>query len=324
MSSAGDNDSFVYQSQAGGQTAQAKVTIVEIDNSGSVDGSFLDEILIDNNSGRTLNGYSGDDILIGNGGNDTLNGGDGNDILVGGTGSDTLNGGDGNDTASYIDATSGVNITLSNFGNANGGSVSGWASGDQLSSIENLIGSNFNDTLVGGNQDNVLGGLLGNDTLYGGGGNDVLIGGRGNDTMSGGSLVNSSGQDSFVWLNGDTGIDTVLNFVRNFNAGGDGDRLDLSDLLVGENGSSGDIGNLLDYLQITSSELPGQGTSAWDTTIKISAMGTGDFSSPDQTIVLQDVNLLGDSGVGGYGAGGDTGSVILAMLNDGTLNVDTV
>ena len=324
VSSANDGESFVYQSQAGGQTAQAKVTIVEIDNSGSVDGSFLDEILIDNNSGRTLNGYSGDDILIGNGGSDTLNGGDGNDILVGGTGSDTLNGGDGNDTASYIDATSGVNITLNNSGNASGGSVSGWASGDQLSSIENLIGSNFNDTLVGGNQDNVLGGLLGNDTLYGGGGNDVLIGGRGNDTMSGGSLGNSSGQDSFVWLNGDTGIDTVLNFVRNFNAGGDGDRLDLSDLLVGESGSSGDIGNLLDYLQITSSELPGQGTSAWDTTIKISAMGTGDFSSPDQTIVLQDVNLLGDSGVGGYGAGGDTGSVILAMLNDGTLNVDTV
>ena len=324
VSSANDGESFVYQSQAGGQTAQAKVTIVEIDNSGSVDGSFLDEILIDNNSGRTLNGYSGDDILIGNGGSDTLNGGDGNDILVGGTGNDTLNGGDGNDTASYIDATSGVNITLNNSGNASGGSVSGWASGDQLSSIENLIGSNFNDTLVGGNQDNVLGGLLGNDTLYGGGGNDVLIGGRGNDTMSGGSLGNSSGQDSFVWLNGDTGIDTVLNFVRNFNAGGDGDRLDLSDLLVGESGSSGDIGNLLDYLQITSSELPGQGTSAWDTTIKISAMGTGDFSSPDQTIVLQDVNLLGDSGVGGYGAGGDTGSVILAMLNDGTLNVDTV
>ncbi|MGG2397417.1 retention module-containing protein [Pseudomonas sp. SH1-B] len=325
VSSADAGNSFVYRNEASGQSENAKVTIAAVDDSGSLDGGYLDEILIDGNASSTINGDSGDDILIGNGGDDVLNGGDGNDILVGGTGGDTLNGGAGNDTASYIDATSGVTIRLDNSGDASGSSrVSGWASGDRLDSIENLIGSNFTDTLVGGNQNNVLSGLLGNDTLYGGGGNDVLIGGRGNDTMSGGAVDNSSGRDTFVWQNGDTGIDTVLNFVRGFNLGSNGDRLDLSDLLVGEHGTTGDIGNLLNYLQITSSELPSQGTSAWDTTIKISAMGTGNFDSPDQTIVLQDVNLLGGSGVGGYGVGGDTGSVVLAMLNDGTLNVDTV
>ncbi|MFI8747803.1 beta strand repeat-containing protein [Pseudomonas sp. NPDC077186] len=327
IAGANDGESFVYQSQAGGQSANAKVTVVDVDGSGSLNGSFLDEILIDGNSGTTLNGNSGDDILIGNGGDDTLNGGEGNDILVGGAGGDELNGGSGNDTASYIDASSGVSVTLNNSGNASGGSnVGGGAAGDVLSSIENLIGSQHGDMLAGGGQNNVLSGLLGNDGLYGGGGNDVLIGGRGNDTMSGGSASNSDGKDTFLWLNGDAdgGTDTLLNFTRNFNGASNGDRLDLSDLLIGERGTVGDIGNLLNYLEITSSALGGVGGAALDTTVKVSTSGTGDFANPDQTIVLQDVNLLGGSGVGGYGAGGDTSSVILAMLNDGTLNVDTV
>ncbi|WP_061239767.1 retention module-containing protein [Ectopseudomonas composti] len=316
---------FSYTANAGSSSDDAWVSVTY--DSGTINGTYQNEILIGRDASKdSLKGGDGDDILIGRGGNDELEGGYGDDLLVGGAGGDVLDGGEGNDTASYLDAGSGVQITLSNSGNASGGNVGGGASGDNLSSIENLIGSNFNDHLIGGNQDNVLSGLLGNDTLYGGGGNDVLIGGRGNDILSGGSANNSSGQDTFVWLNGDAdgGVDTVLNFVRNFNGSSNGDRLDLADLLVGEHGSAGDVGNLLNYLQITSSQLSGVGNSAWDTTIKVSAMGTGDFSSPDQTIVLQDVNLLGDSNVGGYGAGGNTGSVILAMLNDGTLNVDTV
>jgi hypothetical protein len=180
--------------------------------------------------------------------------------------------------------------------------------------------------LAGGGQNNVLSGLLGDDTIYGGGGNDLLIGGRGNDTMSGGSASNSDGKDTFLWQNGDAngGIDTLLNFTRNFNGVGNGDRLDLSELLINEQGSAGNIGNLLSYLQITSSVLSGVGGASLDTTIKVSTAGTGNFDNPNQTIVLEDINLLGNSSAGGYGAGGDTGSVILAMLNDGTLHVDAV
>ena len=116
MSSASDGESFVYQSQAGGQTAQAKVTIVDIDNSGSVDGSFLDEILIDNNSGRTLNGYSGDDILIGGPGSDEFEardgearGGEGNDRIEARDGEpDTINCGPGEDVAVVDEEEEGV------------------------------------------------------------------------------------------------------------------------------------------------------------------------------------------------------------------------
>ena len=82
---------------------------------------------------------------------------------------------------------------------------------DQLTSIENIIGSSRNDSLVGnsgnnslngGNGDDILNGGDGNDTLDGGdNGNDILNGGTGNDTLNGGT-----GNDT---LNGDTGSDTA-------------------------------------------------------------------------------------------------------------------
>jgi Ca2+-binding RTX toxin-like protein len=49
---------------------------------------------------------------------------------------------------------------------------------DTLTSIENLVGSDFNDTLTGDAGANKLEGGVGNDTLNGGLGNDTLDGGR--------------------------------------------------------------------------------------------------------------------------------------------------
>jgi Ca2+-binding RTX toxin-like protein len=91
---------------------------------------------------------------------------------------------------------------------------------DQLTSIENIIGSSRNDSLVGnsgnnslngGNGDDILNGGDGNDTLDGGdNGNDILNGGTGNDTLNGGTgndtLNGGTGNDT---LNGDTGSDTA-------------------------------------------------------------------------------------------------------------------
>jgi Ca2+-binding RTX toxin-like protein len=72
---------------------------------------------------------------------------------------DTINGLSGNDTVSYVSATSAVNVSLSI-----GGPQSTGGSGiDTLISIENITGSNSDDTLQGNAFNNVLNGGLGND-----------------------------------------------------------------------------------------------------------------------------------------------------------------
>ncbi|ESR25656.1 Alkaline phosphatase [Lutibaculum baratangense AMV1] len=87
----------------------------------------------------------------------------------------------------------------------------GDAEGDTLYSIENLVGSNFGDTLAGDAGANTLHGLGGNDTLNGGAGNDTLYGGDGDDRLIGGL-----GNDVFVFdtaLNAATNVDEITGFV---------------------------------------------------------------------------------------------------------------
>ena len=148
---------------------------------------------------ETLNGTSSADTIYGYGGDDTLNGNDGDDVLIGGDGNDRLNGGNGIDTASYRTATVGVVV---NLGNTRAQSTVG-AGSDTLSGIENLEGSNLNDTLTGSSAANILIGLDGNDTLNGGAGADTLIGGIGNDTY----VVDNVGD--IVTELYDEGLDTV-------------------------------------------------------------------------------------------------------------------
>ena len=73
--------------------------------------------------------------------------------------------------------------------------VGGHADGDQLYSIEHVIGSDFGDHIVGtflfGNR---FEGLGGDDYLSGMGGGDTLVGGAGYDV-----LVGSGGVDSFIY-----------------------------------------------------------------------------------------------------------------------------
>ncbi len=149
----------------------------------NVRGSSYEDSITGDTQANSLVGNDGDDTLIGGGGNDTLNGGDGNDVLNGGAGADSLVGGSGIDTASYAGATAAVLASL-----LTSGIRAGDALGDVLTDIENLTGSNFNDTLRGDEvaTGNVLDGGLGNDSLEGNGGDDLLLGGGGLDTLLGG------------------------------------------------------------------------------------------------------------------------------------------
>jgi len=127
--------------------------------------------------------------------------------LYAGNGNNVLDGAGGNDTVSYLySASSGVSVSLAIAGaQATGGSGS-----DTLVAIENLGGSNQDDSLTGDGKANRLSGEQGNDFLNGGAGNDTLDGGAGNDTLWGGtgadSLFGGDGSDSYYVDNAGDGV----------------------------------------------------------------------------------------------------------------------
>ncbi|WDR01596.1 calcium-binding protein [Devosia algicola] len=141
-------------------------------------------VAIDLAAGTASGGYAEGDVLSGiedlEGSRfaDLLRGDGGANVLTGGAGADILDGGAGVDTASYGKSTAGVTVDLT-IGLGTGGD----AEGDQLSGIENLVGSAENDTLNGDGGSNVIDGGAGNDVIGGGDGADVLRGGAGFDTL---------------------------------------------------------------------------------------------------------------------------------------------
>ena len=188
-------------------TAQGD-TLISVEN---LYGSSYDDTLIGNNSDNDLNGQIGNDTLKGGGGADQLHGGAGNDTLMGGVGADQLFGGDGIDTADYSTSWTEVEVSLFNHT-----AYSGEAAGDQLTGIENLVGSAYDDWLTGDGGANELWGLDGNDHLAGGGGDgDVLHGGDGDD-----------------WLIGSFGSDTLFGGAGTDNLQGSGG----NDILDGNDG----------------------------------------------------------------------------------------
>ena len=151
---------------------------------------------VGDSSGETVIGTSANDVYV-------MGGGD--DFILYSEGVEYIDGGSGVDTVSYAGAnTIGVNFTLIN-GSATGlgnGPVNNAGTGDVLINIENIIGSNGNDSLTGDDNANRFEGGALTDTLYGRGGDDVLLGGDGNDTLWG-----QTGNDT---IDGGSGNDTIF------------------------------------------------------------------------------------------------------------------
>jgi Ca2+-binding RTX toxin-like protein len=150
---------------------------------GDAEGDELQEV-------ENIIGSQYSDLLAGDSNNNLLDGRGGDDLLIGGLGADTLIGGADIDTAFYLNSLEGVTVNLST-----GRGFGGEAEGDILEQIENVVGSEFADTLIGDTSNNALSGLGGNDQLSGGSGNDFLDGDNDIDTVSydnspGGVVVN--------------------------------------------------------------------------------------------------------------------------------------
>ncbi|WP_068118429.1 M10 family metallopeptidase C-terminal domain-containing protein [Tropicimonas marinistellae] len=154
----------------------------------------------------TLRGLGGNDQLFGGAGNDTLLGGEGNDILLPGEGTDTVDGGKGSDTVSFLTAGSSVSASLSSTFTQFilGGSKT-------FASIENLIGTNFDDYLTGSDGANRIEGKGGNDTVYGYDGKDTILGNDGSDSLYGGAGNDViRGGDGNDLISGDAGKNTLF------------------------------------------------------------------------------------------------------------------
>jgi Ca2+-binding RTX toxin-like protein len=168
-----------------------------------------------------IQGSAFDDVLIGD---------DGNNRLRGREGADSLSGGGGTDFADYRGASEGVTANL-----ANPSVNTGDAAGDTYTSIEGLIGTNFDDVLIGDGGNNNLRGGLGADTLNGGGGFDFAsYDGNTTDELTGAvvaSLANPASNtgaaagDTYVSIEGLIGSD-------------------LGDTLTGDGNNNGFRGNL--------------------------------------------------------------------------------
>ncbi len=192
----------LYEGTATGGDAEGDL----LDSIENLAGSAFGDTLYGDDNRNSLYGNGGDDLLSGVGGNDWMRGGAGNDILAGGAGNDTLlggagadilDGGEGRDKADYRYSSEAVTVNL-----ATGTVTGGDAEGDSFTSIENLAGSAFGDTLRGDDDNNSLYGNGGDDQLFGGLGNDYLKGGAGNDTFVFDSVLDSA-----------TNRDTIADFT---------------------------------------------------------------------------------------------------------------
>ncbi len=112
---------------------------------------------------------------------------------------DYFDGRAGSDTISYASAASGVTIDLTDTATT-GGTSSGGAGADKLLNVENVIGSNFSDSITGSSGNNTLDGGLGIDTLIGLAGDDIYIVTAGDTVTEASSAGTDTVQTSFDYV----------------------------------------------------------------------------------------------------------------------------
>lgn len=140
-----------------------------------INGSFFDDFMLGDERTNVMVGFAGDDLFMGRGGHD---------VFFGFEGDDELRGGVDNDIAYYAFSSTPVVADLSNH-------VAHGEGKDQLIGLEQLFGSQYEDTLIGNGKRNTFDNWFGDDHFQGKGGSDLFYryngdvevrGGPGNDT----------------------------------------------------------------------------------------------------------------------------------------------
>ncbi|ACU89970.1 tandem-95 repeat protein [Desulfomicrobium baculatum] len=314
-------DGVTAQSGGGAANHAAGDTLIGFEGViGSNDAAHGD-VLTGDDQANMLVGLDGDDSLVGGAGNDTLVGGLGYDTLEGGDGDDWfqdgvgsydntytgdyLVGGAGIDTVDYSNSLDVCMVDLTDSWYSFPNSSYSDAYCDTLVGIENIIGSQWFDSLLGDGGANMIDGggywdyILGrggDDTLLGGSDNDTLDGGAGNDFMDGGAdndlLIGGAGIDT---IQGGTGDDLIHGGADDVVDGGDGfDTFRLEDNIG--TGSAFDLGAMNDAGRITGIE-------------RIDITGDADDAN---TLTLRAEDVFEVSG-GSLYIDGDTGDSVTTM-----------
>jgi hypothetical protein len=188
---AGQNDWVSYLEAGGGVTVDLRTGVSTgshgddtLANVEHIRGSRFDDLLIGNPRANRIFGYQGADEIDGKAGDDVIDGGAGQDLIRGGTGTNQVIGGLGKDTGDYSSAQTPVRVDLAQAWAIDEAAITTF---DQLSEVENVRGSKYDDGITGDANANVLRGLGGGDSLWGEGGDDVLVGGAGYDFGFGGA-----------------------------------------------------------------------------------------------------------------------------------------
>jgi VCBS repeat-containing protein len=252
-----DAQSFVSVNLQTGASSGGSGTDTII-NITKVTGSNFNDIL----TARDYNGIVFFSRLDGADGDDNLIGGNYSDELRGGPGADRIDGRGDIDILDYRNSDDSIRVDL-RTGFASGGH----ASGDTLSNVESISGTNFSDVLIGLDAIGALDGYAGNDilvygrSLNGFNGDDVIvgasrdsIGNAGNDILvmfefnnDLKSIFGGSGNDIFVFDTfknyGASGYNFNGSLIDDFTSGQD--KIDLSDFRDSQ-GNILDINDILD------------------------------------------------------------------------------
>jgi Ca2+-binding RTX toxin-like protein len=134
---------------------------------------------------------------------DTLIGAEGSQQFRANGGDDMIDGGAGQDILDYRDTGGGDEIPTGPVvvNMVTGTASDGFGGTDTFTNIEDIRGSEYNDSLLGNDGDNEIEGNAGNDTIDGGLGRNHLSGGQGND-----AIISRSGRDA---IEGGAGDDTI-------------------------------------------------------------------------------------------------------------------
>ncbi|MGB3945718.1 MAG: calcium-binding protein, partial [Candidatus Saccharimonadales bacterium] len=205
----GGNDS-IY----GGDSAD---TIFGVSGNNRLEGGNDDDLIFGGTGNDSIWGQNGNDTIYAKAGNNSIYGGENDDIIYAGTGLDIIDGGNGEDTLRFDGADTRVVVNLGSDTLSYDSTtivanrfINSWLSGASeqtgtVTNMENVDGTNYNDTIRGNS---------GINSIRAGAGDDYIFGSYDNDYINGGTHTNGDWLD-FSLITTYDGVNVDLEYQRN-------------------------------------------------------------------------------------------------------------